>query len=203
MVEIQHDEYGSGEAAEMHSVLFAATMSALGLDPTYGAYLDQLPGVTLATVNLVTMFGLHRRWRAALVGHLAVFELTSVEPMARYSQTLARMGICAEGRRFYDVHVAADAHHGAIALDRMVTGLIEDEPQLGADLLFGAAAVLMLEERMTGHLLGAWAQGRSSLIVPFADLAEREPEQSESSGVAPVARLPLARGPRGLVAHLP
>jgi hypothetical protein len=203
MVEIQHDEYGSGVAAEMHSVLFAATMTALGLDPTYGAYLDQLPGATLATVNLVSMFGLHRRWRAALVGHLAVFELTSVEPMARLSQTLARMGIGAEGRRFYDVHVAADTRHGLIALDRMVAGLIEDEPQLGADLLFGAAAVLKLEERFAGHLLDTWTQGRSSLIDRETDLTKREPEQGRASGVAALARLPLRRGPRGLVAGSP
>jgi hypothetical protein len=164
MVEIQHDEYGSGRAAEMHATLFANTMSALGLDPTYGAYLERLPGVTLATVNLVSMFGLHRRWRAALVGHLAVFELTSVEPMARYSRALARLGIGPEGRRFYDVHVAADARHGVIALDRMVAGLIAAEPHLGPDLLFGAAAVLLVENRFAQHLLGAWSSDRSSLI---------------------------------------
>jgi hypothetical protein len=41
------------------------------------------------------MFGL-RRWRTALVGHLAVFEMTSVEPMERYRRALA----CSEGRRF-------------------------------------------------------------------------------------------------------
>jgi hypothetical protein len=203
MVEIQHDEYGSGVAGEMHSALFAATMIALGLDPTYGVYLDKLPGVTLATVNLVSMFGLHRRWRAALVGHLAVFELTSVEPMARYSQTLARMGIGAEGRRFYDVHVVADTHHGAIALDRMVAGLIEIEPQLGADLLFGASAVLLVEERLAGHLLDAWAQDCSSLIGQGADLSRRGPGQGSASGVASLARLPLAPGPRGLVTGSP
>ena len=56
-------------------------MRALGLDPTYGAYLDALPGTTLATVNLITLFGLHRRWRGALVGNLAVYEMTSVVPM--------------------------------------------------------------------------------------------------------------------------
>jgi Iron-containing redox enzyme len=203
MVEIQHDEYGSGVATEMHSALFADTMTALGLDSTYGAYLDQLPGATLATVNLVSMFGLHRRWRAALVGHLAVFELTSVEPMARYSQTLARMGIGAEGRRFYDVHVAADTRHGAIALSRMVAGLIEVEPQLCADLLFGAAAVLMLEERLAGHLLGAWAQGRSSLIERGGSPNERASEQNRASEVSSPARLSLARGPRGLAAGSP
>jgi hypothetical protein len=125
---------------------------------------EVLPGVTLATVNLVSMFALHRRWRAALVGHLAVFEMTSVEPMARYSSALARFGIGPEGRRFYDVHVTADERHAAIARDRMVAGLIRAEPELSADLLFGAAAVLMLEQRFASHLLDAWANSRSSLV---------------------------------------
>ena len=31
----------------MHSSLFAEAMTALGLDPTYGAYLDRLPAVVL------------------------------------------------------------------------------------------------------------------------------------------------------------
>ena len=48
----------------MHSSLFRQTMEALGLDGRYGAYLDS-PGPTLATVNLMSLFGLHRRWRGA------------------------------------------------------------------------------------------------------------------------------------------
>ena len=67
LVRIQGDEYGDGTACRMHQQLFAETMRALGLDPTYGAYLDALPGTTLATVNLISLFGLHRRWRGALV----------------------------------------------------------------------------------------------------------------------------------------
>lgn len=163
MVEIQYDEYGSGEAASMHSVLFADTLMALGLDPTYGSYVEVLPGVTLATVNLVSMFGLHRRWRAALVGHLAVFEMTSVTPMRRYSEALARFGIGSQGRRFFDVHVTADEGHAIIARDRMVGGLVWAEPELSADLLFGAGALLMLERRFSVHVLDAWAENRSSL----------------------------------------
>ena len=175
MVEIQYDEYGSGSAAGMHSTLFADTMTTLGLDSTYGAHLDKLPGPTLATVNLASMFGLHRRWRAALVGHLAVFEMTSIAPMERYSRALARLGIGPGGRRFYDVHVASDARHGAIARDKMVAGLIETEPYLRHDLLFGAAAVLLVEERFARHLLDAWSTGRSSLLPAGMDLSECAP----------------------------
>jgi hypothetical protein len=84
--------------------------------------------------------------------------------MARYSEALSRLGIGPEGRQFYDVHVAADVGHGVIALDRMVAGLIGAEPHLGPDLLFGAAAVLLVEKRFAQHLLGAWSTDRSSLI---------------------------------------
>jgi hypothetical protein len=175
LVEIQFDEYGSGDVANMHSTLFADTMKALGLDSSYGSYVEILPGITLATVNLVSMFGLHRRWRGALVGHLAVFEMTSIEPMGRYSAALARFGIGPEGRRFYDVHVAVDEVHAVVARDRLVAGLVRAEPNLGADVLFGAAAVLMLEQQFTRHLLDSWSEGRSSLSPwevgnPLSDL---------------------------------
>ena len=164
MVEIQADEYGGGDPTRMHASLFADTMVALGLDPTYGAYLDRLPGTTLATTNLISLFGLHRQWRGALVGHLAVFEMTSVGPMGRYSRGLQRLGIGPEGRRFYDAHVEADAIHQYIACDGMVAGLMASEPELAADVLFGAGAVMALEERFSLSLLGAWAAGRSSLL---------------------------------------
>jgi len=55
-------------------MMFARAMAAVGLDPSYGAYLDPIPAITLATVNVLSLFGLHRRLRGALVGHLAVFQ---------------------------------------------------------------------------------------------------------------------------------
>ena len=147
----------------MHAVLFAGVLEALGLDPTYGAYLDRLPGITLATVNLMSLFGLHRRWRGALVGHLAGFEMTSVSPMSRYAETVDRLGLPSSARRFYAVHVAADAHHQVVAADGLIGGLAEGEPELVADILFGVRALMAVEGRFTEHLLRAWASGRSSL----------------------------------------
>ena len=164
IVEIQSDEYGAGIESDMHSVLFAETMAALDLDTDYGAYVPVLPGTTLATVNLVSMFGLHRRWRGALVGHLALFEMTSVLPMSRYSRALERLGLGPEARRFYDVHVAADAVHEVIATERMAASLAADEPEVAADIVFGAKAVMLVEATFAGGLLDAWSGGRSSLL---------------------------------------
>jgi hypothetical protein len=163
MVVIQHDEYGAGVPGDVHAELFAATMRAFDLDPSYGAYVDSLPAATLATDNLPTLFGLHRRWRAACVGHLALFEMTSVGPMARYSRALERLGIAPAARRFYDVHVTADAHHERVALDDMVCGLLDDDPASAGMVVFGARALAEVEGRFTRRLLSAWAEGGSSL----------------------------------------
>lgn len=168
LLEVQADEYGGGSAERMHSVLFAKTMAALGLDPIYGAYLEQLPGVTLATVNLISLFGLHRRRRGALVGHLAGFEMTSSIPNRRYGNALRRLGFDREATHFYDEHVEADAVHENIAAWDLAGGLAADEPEVAADILFGARALLQVEARWATHLMDSWERGESSLREPAA-----------------------------------
>ena len=164
LIEIQMDEYGSGRAERMHSVLFSQGMAALGLDNRYGAYIERLPGVTLATVNLMSMFGLHRRWRGAIVGHLALFEMTSTEPNRRYGNALRKLGFDTDATRFFDEHVEADAVHEAIAAHDLAGGLVSDEPQLAGDILFGARCLSMVEARWADHVLDAWDADRSSLL---------------------------------------
>jgi hypothetical protein len=163
LVAIQHGEYGDGQPELMHATLFADTMRALGLDPTYGAYLDCIPAVTLATVNVMSLFGLHRCWRGALVGHLALFEMSSVAPMQRYADTLRRLGV-EDGAPFYDTHVEADVIHEQIALYDMAGALALDEPALAHDIVFGARVLERLEADFSEHLLSSWSAGRSSLL---------------------------------------
>jgi hypothetical protein len=167
LVEIQADEYGGGRAERVHAQLFADAMAALGLDARYGAYVDHLPAVTLATVNLMSLCGLHRRLRGAIVGHLALFEMTSSLPNRRYAAGLRRLGIDdPAATAFFDEHVEADAVHEAIAAVDLAGGLARQEPAIAADILWGASALVLVERRWAGHLLDAWADGRSSLRYP-------------------------------------
>ena len=163
MVLIQADEYGQGRPGRSHAELFATTMERLGLDPTPGAFIDSVPGVTLATDNLSSMFGLHRALRGALVGHLAVFEMTSVVPMGRYADAIRRLTGDDVAAEFYDVHVEADAEHEVIAATRLVAGLVRHDPGLAGDVLFGAGALMHVEARLARHLVGSWEAGHSSL----------------------------------------
>jgi hypothetical protein len=84
--------------------------------------------------------------------------------MQRYSRALERMGVDRDARRFYDVHVIADEVHQVIALHQLVAGLVEDEPGVGADVVFGARAVMHVEANFARHLLDSWAGGVSSLL---------------------------------------
>ena len=163
LVEILYDEYGGGDAARVHAQLFADAMDALGLDSTYGAYLDRIPGVTLATVNLMSLLGLHRRRRGAICGHLAIFEMTSSVPNRRYAGGLRRLGLGQGATAFFDEHVVADAVHENIAAVDLAGGLARDEPALARDVLWGARALLLVEANWARHLIGAWERGESSL----------------------------------------
>jgi heme oxygenase-like protein len=178
LVEIQADEYGGGNAARMHAELFRNTMRGLGLDDTYGRSVDAVPAITLAGNNLMSLFGLRRELRGALVGHLAAFEMTSSGPNRRYSQGLRRLGGDAGTRRFYDEHVTADALHEQLALYDLCGSLAEDEPDLAEDILFGAAAALHLGNLSAGQMLECWRAHETSLrnggvaaASPIADVS--------------------------------
>jgi hypothetical protein len=170
LVEIQADEYGGGRPDRMHSALFAQTMRGLGMDDSYGAYVDAVPAVSLAAVNLMSLCGLNRRLRGAITGHLAIYEMTSSQPNRFYGKGFRRHGFDAGVTHYFDEHVEADAVHEQIAGRDLAGGLVEAEPELLDDVLFGATAVMAIDARLSAHLLGSWESGRSSLrsAVPAA-----------------------------------
>jgi hypothetical protein len=169
MVEIQADEYGGGSAERMHSTLFAGMLRDLGVDDGYGALWDAAPAVAFASVNTMSLFGLHRRWRAAAAGHLTAVEMTSSEPSRRYSTGLRRLGFDRRTTVFYDEHVEADAAHEHIAAVDMCGSLVTEDPALAADVLFGAACALAVDGLTASELLAAWEAGRSGLRTRPAD----------------------------------
>lgn len=183
LAEIQSGEYGQGVERDVHQNLFALTLSLLGLEPDYGSHLDRLPGVTLATVNLVSLFGLHRAYLPAMVGHLAAFEMSSVPVMAAYSAALRRLGAPQDACHFFDVHVVADAHHQQVAANQLASGLVEQRPGSGAMVLWGADALAWTEARFSEHVQAAWAARRTSLLrgllpAPAPTPAAEEHEES-------------------------
>ncbi|MET7506333.1 iron-containing redox enzyme family protein [Streptomyces albidoflavus] len=171
---VEYDEFGAGRAEDVHARLYAELMAELGLEPAYGHYLDAAPAAALATVNLMSLFGLHRALRGALVGHFAAVEVTSSPGSRRLADALRKAEAGPAAVRFYEEHVEADAVHEQVVRRDVVAGLLDDEPELDADVAFGVAATALVEDRLGALLLDAWTQGRSALLPGHhADAAAR------------------------------
>ncbi|GAA1416615.1 iron-containing redox enzyme family protein [Streptomyces thermospinosisporus] len=168
MAAVEFDEYGGGRAERLHAQLFADLMTDLGLDTTYGRYLDAARAELLATVNLMSLFGLHRALRGALVGHFATVEITSSPGSRRLAEAMRRTGAGPAAEHFYDEHVEADAVHEQVVRHDVIGGLLEDEPHLERDIAFGVDATEFLEDRLGEALLAHWREGRSSLRTPLS-----------------------------------
>ena len=169
LVSVEHDEYGAGDPDRMHAHLFAEMMRALDLDASYGAYLDAAPAATLAEVNLMSLCGLHRSLRGALVGQFATVELTSSPGSDRLVRAMRRLDLPAAAVEFYAEHVEADAVHEQLVRHGVIAPLLAAEPALAADVVFGIRASTFLADRLGALLLGRWEQGRSALRHPLPD----------------------------------
>ncbi|MFC0602478.1 iron-containing redox enzyme family protein [Streptomyces palmae] len=167
LVAVEYDEFGAGRADRVHARLFADLMRDLGLDDTHGYYLDDLPAPTLATVNVMSLLGLHRALRGGLVGHFAVVEATSPPASRRLVQAMERLGAGPAAVRFYAEHVEADAVHEQLVRHDVIGDLLRREPRLAADVAFGVRVTRFLEDRFARCLLDAWRSGRTSLRAPL------------------------------------
>lgn len=163
-VAVEFDEYGGGRGERVHQELWVDLMAAADLDSTYLGYLDRVSAATLATVNLMSLFGLHRSLRGAAIGHFAAIEITSSPGSARLVAGLRRMGAPEECVHFYAEHVEADAVHEQVMRHDVVGDLVQREPELAADVVLGMRALAFLDDVAAAEMMSAWRRGESSLL---------------------------------------
>ncbi|WP_229904782.1 iron-containing redox enzyme family protein [Lentzea cavernae] len=164
LVAVEFDEFGGGKADRMHSRLYADLLEGAGMSSEYLHYLDDVPAPAIAIVNMMSLFGLHRSLRGALVGHFAAAEITTAPSAHRMAQALARMDADPRCAEFFTEHIEADAVHEQIMRNDVIGSLLEQEPSLRADVVFGIQATEHLESRLAGHLLSSWSADESSLL---------------------------------------
>jgi hypothetical protein len=167
LVAVEFDEFGGGRAESAHSRLYADLLRAADLPDGYLELIDHVPGSMLAVVNMMSLFGLHRSLRGALCGHFAAAEITTAPSATRMDRALRRLGAAAECRFFYTEHIEADAVHEQVMRHDVLGDLLEHEPELAPDVVFGIQATDFLEGRFGEELLTSWRAGRSSLRRPL------------------------------------
>ncbi|MEE1930763.1 iron-containing redox enzyme family protein [Streptomyces sp. TRM 70351] len=169
LVAVEFDEFGGGHGARVHARLFADALTGAGLDPGYLHHLDDVPAPAIAIVNMMSMFGLHRALRGALVGHFAAAEISTAPSARKMAKALERMEAAAACAHFFTEHIEADAVHEQVMRREVLGDLLGREPELAADVVLGIRATEHLEDRLAHHLLTAWRRGTTSLRRPLAD----------------------------------
>jgi len=167
-VAVEYDEFGAGRADHVHQQLFADLMVAADLDASYLGYIDTVPAEALAVVNLMSLFGLHRTYRGAAVGHFAATEITSSPGSRRLVEALERLDAPPACIAFYAEHVEADAVHEQVVRADVVGSLLDHEPGLERDVVFGMRAFGVVEDRLAAQLMRCWSSGESSLRRPLS-----------------------------------
>ncbi|GAA1930222.1 iron-containing redox enzyme family protein [Streptomyces sodiiphilus] len=167
LVAVEFDEFGGGRAERAHSRLYADLLREAGLDASYLGHLDAVPAPALALVNLMSLFGLHRALRGALVGHFAAAEISTAPAARTMARALERMDAPAACVHFYTEHIEADAVHEQVMRHDVIGDLLERQPGLAPDVVFGIRATEFLEARLAERLMTAWRAGRSSLLRPL------------------------------------
>ncbi len=167
-VAVEFDEYGAGQGPRLHQQLFADLLDAADLDSTYLGYLDAVPAESLAVVNLMSLFGLHRWLRGAAIGHFAATEITSPPGSRRMVEALQRMDAPSACIAFYREHVEADAVHEQVVCHDVVGDLVAREPKLDCDVVFGIRAHAVVENRLADNLMASWQAGQTSLRRPLS-----------------------------------
>jgi hypothetical protein len=157
LAEIQYDEYGAGDPARLHQTMFAEALEAAGLDASYAAYVDEVSAISLASANAMSLLCLNRRLRGAAVGHFAAFEASSSVPSRRVSAGISRVGLPQVAAAYFDEHVEADSVHEQVAARDLCGGLVDAEPHLHEDVLFGAAVALHLDGLSATELMARWS----------------------------------------------
>jgi hypothetical protein len=169
LVAVEFDEFGGGHGDRMHSKLYADLLGASGLDDCYLHYFDDVPAPVIAVVNLMSMLGLHRALRGGMVGHFAAAEITTAPSAARIESALRRLGGTSATTHFFTEHIEADAVHEQVLRHDVIGDLLDREPELAADVVFGVQATELLEARFGSHVLDAWQAGRTSLLRELPD----------------------------------
>ncbi|MGW6333760.1 iron-containing redox enzyme family protein [Nocardia rhamnosiphila] len=163
LVAIEFDEFGGGHADRIHARLYADLLRGAGLSDGYLHYLDVVPASMLALVDMMSLFGLHRSLRGAVVGHFAAVEITSSPASKLMVEALRRFSAHPDCVRFYSEHVTADAVHEQVVRREVLDDLLAREPGLAESVIFGIQATDLLEDRCADQMLDRWRAGESSL----------------------------------------
>lgn len=128
------DEMGRGHAGGMHGPMLSVSAAEMQINELGAQY--ETAAVELA--NLMSAMAHHRRYAYHSIGALGVIELTAPTRVGRVYAGLKRVGVSADGGRYFLLHSTLDVKHSAAWNAEVLIPLVEESPQLATALAEGA-----------------------------------------------------------------
>lgn len=128
------DEMGRGNAGGMHGPMLSVSAAELAIDTLGASY--ETAAVELA--NLMSAIAHHRRYAYHSIGALGVIELTAPTRVGRVYAGLRRVGVTADGGRYFLLHSTLDVKHSAAWNAEVLVPLVEQMPDCAVALAEGA-----------------------------------------------------------------
>lgn len=153
------DEMGRGNRAGMHGLLLDATVIELGLKPVF----EETVWESLSLANLMVALATQRRYAYLSIGALGVVELTAPGRVSQVNEGLRRLGVSAEGRRYFQLHAGLDVRHSEAWNREALLPLVREQPECARYIAEGALLRLRAGERCFERYRAALAVSSGSL----------------------------------------
>lgn len=128
------DEMGRGKPQGVHAELLSALVEQMGLS----VRIDGTVWESLALSNTMIGLALNRRYAYQAIGALGVVELTAPDRVACVAAGLARLGVEAPLRSYFELHSAIDLRHSREWNREVIAPLVSDDPACAQAIAEGA-----------------------------------------------------------------
>lgn len=137
------DEMGRGHPKGMHGPML--TDVARELDIVADAESTVWPALALS--NLMAGLASNRHYAYQSIGALGAIELTAPGRVSQVNAGLRRLGVSAEGRRYFQVHATLDVKHSQAWNEQVLRPLLAADPRCARALAEGALLRLGFGQR--------------------------------------------------------
>ncbi|HEX6277243.1 MAG TPA: iron-containing redox enzyme family protein [Polyangiaceae bacterium] len=128
------DEMGRGDERGMHGPMLSRLTTTLELDTST----ERIVWESLALGNLMTAFGVNRRYAYQSAGALGVIELTAPGRAAAVNRGLKRIGVSGEIRKYFALHATLDVKHSEAWNREVLRPLVAQNSELAVPIAEGA-----------------------------------------------------------------
>jgi len=138
------DEMGRGRENGMHGPMLSRLADEVGIKITS---LDEIVPESLALANILVGLAMNRQYAFHSLGALGAIELTAPGRADLVYRGLRRLGISAEGQRYYLLHSTLDKKHAAAWNAEVIRPLVEKSPHIAHAIAEGALMRLHAGQR--------------------------------------------------------